>query len=184
MISTANDHEMVTQSRKNSSESILKPQSVLDYNKNARGIDQSDSVMKFYSMKRKSLKWYKKIFFHVIDMCMYNSFVIYKSLHGNCSFLNFKTLLVRDIMNTFGCNETKLGAPTLNHPLRLSGRHFLEFNPPTKGRSHGQRNCVVCTNTIDNSKRARITTVYQCKICKVPLCPVYCNERYHSIVHY
>ena len=71
IISTRHNHEtnsVVTRSGRE----MLKPSTVLDYNKLARGIDLSDMIMQSYDLLRKSKKWYKKLFLHLI--CIYNAF--------------------------------------------------------------------------------------------------------------
>lgn len=47
---------------------ILKPSPVLDYNKYMGGVDKGDQVIHYYSVARKSIKWYKKLFFHILDV--------------------------------------------------------------------------------------------------------------------
>lgn len=47
---------------------ILKPQPVLDYNKYMGGVDKSDQILHYYNAERKAMKWYKKFFFHLVDV--------------------------------------------------------------------------------------------------------------------
>lgn len=41
----------------------MKPQSVVDYNKNMGLVDKADMQMSFNDSARKSTTWYKKLFF-------------------------------------------------------------------------------------------------------------------------
>ena len=42
---------------------------------------------------RKTHKWHRKLFFHLIDMCLYNAFVLYKVHNSNkkVQFIEFRT---------------------------------------------------------------------------------------------
>ncbi|MPD06648.1 PiggyBac transposable element-derived protein 4 [Portunus trituberculatus] len=49
-------------------EYVKKPDAVLDYNFNMRLIDKSDAMISSVECARKNLKWYRKLFFHLLDM--------------------------------------------------------------------------------------------------------------------
>jgi len=59
-----------------------KPSSVVLYNSTMGGVDDVDKILAPYSNARKSTKWYKKIFFHFIDVSIYNAFNVYKKISG------------------------------------------------------------------------------------------------------
>ncbi|KAJ8348972.1 hypothetical protein SKAU_G00275610 [Synaphobranchus kaupii] len=44
------------------------PVSVREYNKFMGGVDLSDALLKYYSIRRKTMKWYKALLFHFIDV--------------------------------------------------------------------------------------------------------------------
>jgi hypothetical protein len=46
---------------------------VLNYNKYKTGVDRSDQMLSYYSFSRKTIKWWKKLFFHLFDLAMVNS---------------------------------------------------------------------------------------------------------------
>lgn len=181
MISTNQTHEMVEVVKKCGT-TVEKPRSVLDYNKSARGIDIGDMQMHFNSVKRKTRKWYKKLFFQLIDMCLYNSFKIFKSLHPNAKFLDFQLNIIRQILGRYGLKETSLRTSS-GDLQRLSGRHFPTHNPSTKGKQHGSRKCHVCSKNKFRIGKAKETR-YQCDTCKVPLCVVPCFKIYHTLKNY
>jgi hypothetical protein len=56
-----------------------KPDSVLYYNKTMGAVDGLDRTVKPFQCVRKSYKYYKKIFFYVVDITMYNSRVLFNS---------------------------------------------------------------------------------------------------------
>ncbi|OXA45646.1 PiggyBac transposable element-derived protein 4 [Folsomia candida] len=59
MISTSHDHSMVSVPQRYGGGVVMKPKTVLDYNKYARGTDYSDMMKKFYNIRRKSMKWHE-----------------------------------------------------------------------------------------------------------------------------
>ena len=59
-----------------------KPQAIIDYNINMRLVDKSDSMIASVSCERKSMKWYKKLFFHLLDMTMLNAHILHSQVTG------------------------------------------------------------------------------------------------------
>ena len=58
---------------------VLKPQVVLDYNHTMGGVDRADQAMTFYpAMRKQQKKYYKKIFRHLLEQCLWNSFILLK----------------------------------------------------------------------------------------------------------
>ena len=41
------------------------------------GVDKCDQYLNYYSMGRKSIKWWKIVFFKLIELCVVNAMVIY-----------------------------------------------------------------------------------------------------------
>lgn len=75
MISTLHDSNNLVDSgkTKRNGDVILKPKPVLLYNKYMGGVDKSDQLLHYYNAARKSMKWYKKLFFHLLDVSTVNS---------------------------------------------------------------------------------------------------------------
>ncbi|RXN02486.1 piggyBac transposable element-derived 4-like protein [Labeo rohita] len=48
----------------------IKPQCVLDYNKKMGAVDKVDMMDSFVGCTRKTLKWYKKLFFHFVYLAV------------------------------------------------------------------------------------------------------------------
>lgn len=57
---------------------ITSPQSVDVYNKHMGGVDLLDSLLGLYRIRIRSRQWYKKIFFHMIDMCIVNAWLLWR----------------------------------------------------------------------------------------------------------
>ena len=65
---------------KGGSEIKVKPDAVLDYNVNKVGVDRNDQLVSYYPFKRKTLKWWKKMFFHMFMRSVVNSHIFYFQL--------------------------------------------------------------------------------------------------------
>lgn len=55
------------------------------YNENMGGVDKCDMLLALYRNTLKSRKWYKRIMFHLIDLCIVNSWLLYKASKPECS---------------------------------------------------------------------------------------------------
>jgi len=54
-------------------EVVKKPEAVIEYNANMGGVDILDQKLKPYECLRKSVRWYRKLFFHFISCeCPYS----------------------------------------------------------------------------------------------------------------
>ena len=74
MLSTMHPGRIVQTDRLNRrQEQVQKPDCILDYNKYMCGIDRSDQLASYYDPLRKTLKWYRKVVFHFLDIAMCNA---------------------------------------------------------------------------------------------------------------
>ncbi|KAJ8932853.1 hypothetical protein NQ314_014397 [Rhamnusium bicolor] len=53
---------------------------VREYNRHMGGVDLLDSLIGRYRIKIKSRKWYMRLFYHILDMAVVNSWLLYKRL--------------------------------------------------------------------------------------------------------
>ena len=105
------------------------------------GVDPSDQASPVCRSTRKYVKWYKKVFFYILDMCIANAFALHKILGGTKSFYEFKLLLVEEIimesnLPAYSSRGYPHSGPT---PLRLQGRHFPERSPPIVQKQKSQK---------------------------------------------
>ena len=84
MLSTMHSDSIIQSSNMDYSTGMLKvkPSCVIDYNKSMGSIDKSDMMLSYVETIRKSLKWYKKLLFHLMDICLLNSLYIWKVITG------------------------------------------------------------------------------------------------------
>lgn len=58
-------------------EPIRKPNFILDYTRNMRLVDKADMQLATVECVRKSIKWYNKAFFHMVDLTILNCYNMY-----------------------------------------------------------------------------------------------------------
>lgn len=130
---------------------------------------------------RKCLKWYKKLFFHLLDISLYNSYILYQNATDKKQKYNdFHLSLVKQILQKYPQNRKKVDSGKKyveNLPFRLVDRHF-----PSKITQAGnlrRRKCIVCAK-----HKKRRDTRYECRKCNIGLSIDICFEIYHTQMHY
>jgi len=66
----------------NNNGKAIKPQIVADYNSHVGYVDKGDRMANSYSINRRTWKWTKKLFFHLFDLAILNSYILFSSLGG------------------------------------------------------------------------------------------------------
>ena len=182
---------------------VTKPKVVMDYNEIMGGVDLKDQMVKYYSYFRKSVKWYRRLVFTLLEVSVYNAYVLWRqhtNRQGRINFLDYRISVISQILQAVGCDASAgpLHGVPRNLPvagenaLRLAGRHFPSLNPPSRdGRKPASfRKCLVCNQTsgarpVKGETRLRKETKFQCIPCgNIPLCPAPCFERYHTLVNF
>lgn len=189
MLSTMHSHEMQpTGKTDRQGDPILKPNSVLEYNENMGAVDIADMQMSFTESARKTVKWYKKLFTHLLDLTVRNACVMQNMLQGtNISLREFRMKLIQQMLEKYASEKPrrpKGGRPSsAPPPLRLTQRHFLSPIPATPSKMNPTRVCTVCSNTNRREKKRRESR-YFCVQCDVTLCVHPCMEEYHTLLHF
>lgn len=164
---------------------IMKPECVIDYTKNMGTVDTADMMISNVQCLRKTIKWYKKLFFHLIDMHLLNSFFMYKLLNANLPERKlrlkiFQLSVIRQIIQKYGgqsASERTIVRSAPDHPTRkLPGNaaaHMPNYIPNGK-----KLRCKFCS-----SRGVRKITRFMCNVCKVALCVAPCSQLYHGATH-
>lgn len=160
---------------------VLKPDAVLDYTKHMGGVDRADHVISSYQFMRRTKKWYRKLFFWLLEVSTINSYILYKSLQEDnnrppMSHKQFRLRLVEDLVRDYVQQTRNFARRRPGRPQtdiqRLNGKLHVMGKAPK-----GSFRCHVCTK-----KKVRKETVYFCKTCdeKPYLHPETCFEVYHT----
>ena len=74
LITNIHDAQELLRTKKDSHGNRLpKPQIIFEYTKNMLDVDLSDQYMTFHMSIRKSKKWWRKLFFHIMNMILLNA---------------------------------------------------------------------------------------------------------------
>ena len=197
MISTIHNNSMVPIQRRSrfaegGREVISKPQCIVEYNCHMGGVDLSDQMISYYSFSHRSVKWWKHVFFHLIDTTIVNAYILYSQSTQSSrklTHVNFRIELAKGLfqqadeeieaLSIDPSSQSGSRSEAVPPPLRMTGRHFPEKVPPTPSGRPAQLECALCSR---KKGRSRVTTTYRCKTCVKALCIVPCFELYHTCV--
>lgn len=189
VLSTVHNASMVEVGvkRKRSEENATKkkPAVVIDYNDTMGGVDRVDQHLADYPLPRKrGKKYYVKIFFHLVEQALWNSYQLYLKCNGKKTAFCYRLEVIRRLVQQNHCSTSspRRGRPgPIPPPLRLTGRHFPEVIPPTAKKQNPTRQCGMCSRVrTPRNKKIRRETRYYCPDCNVPLCVTPCFRAYHT----
>lgn len=150
------------------------PEAISFYNKKMGGVDLADQMTSLYDINRKSQKWWRKVYYKLLMMAVYNSFVVFKEVtHKQVTFIQFLVPLAEGLIA-----EGRKG--TKRKRTRKVGRHSKSYEHTTNVGDHlpvqeeNRRRCYSCSQ----KKRERRTKL-RCKMCNLPLC-MDCFTPFHS----
>ena len=187
MLSTYHDTttQTVNKTSKIGTTSVEKPTCIIDYTSKMEAVDRADHSCTSYNFSRKTLKWWRKMFFWLLEIAMVNSYIlcnIVQSRKGSKKFTHqqYRKALIMQLVGDVRQMERKRGRPSsLDTTERFSNKqHFIGQN------LEKPKDCAVCSNRKIKGERSK--TSYFCKTCsrKPSLHPVDCFEKYHTIIHY
>lgn len=108
MLSSAHDSSLISTRKRNSNitSEFLKPLCVKEYNENRGAVDKTAMQITFSESLRNTTKWYKKLFFHMIDLSVLNSFILFKTIkHQNFQLSKFKLEIIRELIAKCGSKK-------------------------------------------------------------------------------
>jgi len=193
MISTLHTAEVTETTSRQMGVAKKKPKCVMDYNTHMYGVDTVDQYLAYYPFIRKTVKWPKKVYFYLLQCCLFNSYVTFSKSNPNFhkSFLEFMSDITENLIHTSdavsslssssdksqGSSRTPTPTPTKrapknNPPGRLDGKlknHKLVHISTTKDDKMPTQKCQVCVR-----KNIKKETRFLCAQCDGPLHPEGC----------
>ena len=173
---------------------VIKPVIIQDYNQKMRSVDQADNFLANYQTL-KSIKWYRKLLLHLINMVVLSSYILNKKYDVNK--LTHTGYLIATSINSslLLCKTPQLSID--NPEIRLSGKHFpckLTSADEAKRKAPAHR-CHVCNFTTKQLSHHGHTgmklplkfSCFGCTQCtNVTLCRSItpCFEIYHTYSNY
>lgn len=187
MISTchnANTQEIRRTGKNNIVEVVNKPVVICDYTAKMGGVDRSDHYCTSYSFARKSLKWWRKLYFWILEVSVVNSFILYNMERSRnnlrpVSHMAYRKELIKMLVSDVRNLHPKRGRPTSldsESSVRMNGLyHSIKVSEGKK-----TKDCAVCSNR--KIPGGRKETSFYCDTCprKPGLHPNGCFDRYHT----
>ena len=136
IVSTQHSAQMTTVQLSRNRGEAQKPAAINHYNNSMNGVVCADQNSVYYSFIRKSRKWWRKLFFWLIEVTVVNSFILFQ-LHTctNTSHLQYRRRVIEALATTYLQQmppRPRVGRPRKcslssdsGDPERLNGRpHF------------------------------------------------------------
>ena len=100
------------------------------YNQLMGGVDRNDRLAKYSAFNHRSCKWWKKGFFHILNLCMVNAFVLNEWCKRVCKQKIKQLLFYRKIIKQI-ITQTNVDIPcasAITSAPRLIEQHFPSFH--------------------------------------------------------
>ena len=137
------------------------PASIISYNAFMGDVDRGDQLRGYYSCRSKSRKFYKYIFYFLLDTAVTNAYILHTRYTESPTFKHvkdFRVVLAKSLIGDYcsrrrpGRGGTALYSIPLRHfPIKVDGNN-----------RHKRGRCVVCTN-----KGKRMDSCWWCQECGV-----------------
>ncbi|PNF43126.1 hypothetical protein B7P43_G18025 [Cryptotermes secundus] len=154
-----------------------KPAVVADYNKHMGYVDKADRMANSYGICRRTWKWTNKLFFHLLDLTILNSYILLSSCGAKLSHRDFRLALVRNMLELAGRGPPRPQRPrgrppaVRSEPSRI-GEVTIQHWPTS---STSKLRCRECS-----SRGIRRTVRTKCVRCDIGLCISGCFQEYHT----
>ena len=154
---------------------------ITDYNQFMGGVDVVDQHFVYYAIGRKGLKWWRRVFYRLMEMAIVNAYSI-NMLNNPGNVLRHKSFhleLTQALCSPLLAIQANLRGHRLTPGFsRLVGKHFPYWSTE-RGR------CLVCARQVKANGKPRDTRVRTyCRKCNVHLCIGECFEAFHTRVKY
>ena len=102
MISALHTAEVIETTSRRMCVAKKKPKCVIDYNTHMHGVDTADQYLAYYPFIRKTVKWPEKVFFYLLQCCLFNSYITFSKNNPNSrkSFLDFVSDITENLIYT------------------------------------------------------------------------------------
>ena len=132
------------------------------------GIDRQDQMMAYYPCERKTLRWYKKLFVHTIQLMLVNSLKFYNRYSGakTMSLFDFRLSVINSLLPE--------STPLMVNSRASAGLHTI--SKITEKQADGRRTSAKCVVSVQ--KRRNEWTSYSTAS---GLC-MECSDNYHVML--
>ena len=181
-----------------SQEPVPCPPLLPDYQQYMRGVDRGDQMIGYYNIGRRSRKWWKRCFAHLIECSLLNAFILntfaFPALYAERGrkkrdFLAFRLDVAKQLIGGF-CSRRKSGGRPKSADYQDVSRLNIQLGHwPVK--TDKKLECIVCSTKRTKLKLSRSEMRHESRIkcchCNVHLCLEVnrdCFTKYHTHIQY
>ena len=151
-------------------EDVPCPPLLPDYQAYMRGVDRGDQLISYYNIGRRSKKWWKRVFYYILECAMLNRFLLdgyvrpaehARSGRAKRDMLEFRLELANELIGSFTSRKRP--------GRRLSSEHS-QFGRLNRTLGHWpvyvkrKSDCVVCAARIVKNKLPRAGNRHESRI--------------------
>ncbi|GLV37566.1 hypothetical protein CBL_20378 [Carabus blaptoides fortunei] len=130
-------------------EEIRKPVTISYYTKNMEAVDRADHYISSYGFTRKSLNWWRKMFFWILEVAIVNSYILYsKEREQNrlrpVTCLRYRKALLKQLVGNIRNNSKDVKgrlSPSDSEERLNKKSHFMFTNEQSNSKD-----CAVCSD--------------------------------------
>ena len=176
-VSPSEPSRPVQRKKKGQNIEIQKPRVADVYTAFMGGVDRADQLRSFYYTGWQSRKWYRYIFWFLFNLSICNAFVLFNIHRGERRkkpLLDFRLELAKQLIGGF--SQRKRKRRSLDVPSETAVDPGQHISVHVEGR---KRKCVACIKAGRRTPKGyKVETRFECKLCKVALCPT-CHNEFH-----
>jgi len=173
----------------------IKPHVNADYNAYMGGVDRSDQHKSYYSVGRKSKKWWRYVMWYILNVSIYNAYFVWKqsvplgrspaqmAARKKMTHRLFRFELIEQLIAGYAMNQHRPGAMRASRirpaATMIASNAISHLCVKIQGRG---RQCVQCKATGRKTPKGHpVESGFMCADCgDIALCKGECFTRYHS----
>ena len=134
-------------------------------------VDISDRMANSYSMCRRNFTWTTKLFFHLLDLTVLNSWILLSLCRAKCTHRDFRFLLGRNLIEQAGRSQDRPTPSLVGRPIAAAANVMRLDSLYNK---HWPEKCSNLRCRVCSARGKRSGTAYKCAKCNVGLCVAPC----------
>ena len=160
------------------------PPCVRPYNKKMGGVDFSDHMIKFYNLGRRSRRWYRRVLFHLLELCIHNAFIIesffipHQVGKKSRKRQEFREELADLLIAGYRARKRTAGRPSVAYGNELRFQNVGVHHPVYQ---KDRKDCALCKENVKKTRGGKIGRIdrraagvhvsyVRCEMCNVHLC--------------
>jgi hypothetical protein len=161
----------ISRTEKNGKEITLPvPTAVRDYNSFKGGVDVLDQLHSYYSILRKSRRWWPRLAWWLIDAAILNAHRLYEiKKKEKISARDFREKLMHELVGDTEPPSPIRQRKNTTKEATSSQHHHLSI-------SEEKRDCSICSRRPNH----RVRTNYLCSVCQVSVCALECYDKHRE----